>query len=81
MRRDTEDDTNGKIKIESKIKMKSRGAKSPNLADAFMVTMFANELAFDCDTKKCKARKDPYDDLENMSRFEVQYNENAWLGV
>lgn len=81
MRRETEDDTNGKIKIESKIKMKSRGARSPNLADAFMVTMYANELAFDCDTKKCKARKDPYDDLENMSRFDVQYKENAWLGV
>ena len=34
-----EDTDDGRLKIESKVKVKRKGGKSPNLADALMLTM------------------------------------------
>jgi hypothetical protein len=55
MKRD-EDDTNGRIKIEGKAKMKARGLKSPNLVEAFMVTLASPDAAVKSNHKPAKPR-------------------------
>jgi phage terminase large subunit len=55
MKRD-EDDTNGRIKIEGKAKMKARGLKSPNLVEAFMVTLASPDAAVKSNHKPTKPR-------------------------
>lgn len=66
MKRDSSDDSIGKIKIESKAKMKNRGVKSPNLADAYMVTMACQDNAFQSGVVQKKKAKDPYDDYVEL---------------
>lgn len=76
MRRDKNDEETGKIKIEGKAKMKARGVKSPNLAEAFMVTMAAKDAAY-VQSKESKRRKrDKYRD--NRSRNQPQLSRN-WM--
>jgi len=72
MKRDPMDESNGKIKIEGKGKMKARGMKSPNLAEALMVTMASNDAAFSRQTeperKKKRYQKDSDDIYQEFSR-------------
>jgi len=60
MRRDPMDETGGKIKIEGKAKMKARGLKSPNLAEAFMVTMACNDAAYVSQSKPEPEKRQRY---------------------
>jgi phage terminase large subunit len=80
MKRDHDDDSqSGKIKVESKAKMKSRGMKSPNLADALMVTTAANDAAFKTDEYRTDKRKkkDPYDEPD--AEFSFKPGDNSWM--
>lgn len=81
MKRDKRDDDGGKIKIESKAQMKARGLKSPNLADAYMVTMAAQDSLFGTieQADETKKKRDPYDDYEQSER-EIS-RENSWMLV
>lgn len=88
MKRDKRDDDSGKIKIEGKAQMKARGLKSPNLADALMVTMAANDSAFirveesGSPNHNPKKKRDPYDDDTGFDRMERSLNkENSWMLV
>lgn len=79
MKREPDDDSNsGKIKIESKAKMKSRGMKSPNLADALMITTFSKDAAYrPGEPENGKKKRDPYD-IDNED-FEPMPKENSWM--
>ena len=74
MRRDPMDESGGKIKIEGKGKMKSRGVKSPNLAEAFMVSLACPDAAYLTTTKtpaskiRDKYRESSKDIYEEFSR-------------
>ena len=80
MKRDKRDDDGGKIKIESKAQMKARGLKSPNLADAYMVTMAAQDTLFGTIPQEDKRKKkDPYEDIHEIERRIS--SENSWMLV
>lgn len=80
MQRDASDEDSGKIKIESKSKMKSRGILSPNLFDAYMVTMADRGRSYmSVNSDKIDRRvRDPYssddDDLYTNDRY-------SWMTV
>jgi phage terminase large subunit len=72
MKREPMDDDAGVIKIEGKAKMKSRGVKSPNLLEAYMVSLAARDGAFKVlEDTKTEVRKDPWDEA-----FDEQQDEH-----
>ena len=74
MRRDPLDESGGKIKIEGKAKMKARGLKSPNLGEAFMVTMACNDAAYVSKTKPEPEKRQRYrSDAEDIYK-QIQRN-------
>ena len=79
MKREENDDDSGVIKIEGKGKMKSRGMKSPNLLEAFMVTMKARDGAFKApEAPKTNKRRDPWDEPDNENS---SLNTEDWMAV
>jgi hypothetical protein len=81
MRREEQDsDSTGKIKIEGKMKMKSRGLKSPNLLEALLVTTDAPDGAFkNLDEKLSAKKKDAYDRAFD-EMFESKEN-TSWMSI
>ena len=64
-----EDTEDGRLKIESKVRLKRRGGKSPNIADALMITMMGNIQALrarkrDSEKAKHKKQKSSYTDQD-----------------
>ena len=77
MRRDrTDEEGAGQIKIEGKSKMKTRGLKSPNLGEAFMVTLAAKDAVYARPKGKEKPR-DKYRDSRQRRR-EKAFSHN-WM--
>jgi hypothetical protein len=63
----------GRIAVENKLDMKRRGMPSPNRADAWMLTMRANEEALKFVEKK---KKDAYDEDDDY-----KFKPVSWLGA
>lgn len=79
MRRDQDNESSGKIKIEGKSKMKGRGLKSPNLAEAFMVTMACPDAAFRSTKAESKFAR-PRDKYRDKKNREIEENfERNWI--
>lgn len=68
-----EDTDDGRLKIESKVKAKKKGGKSPNLADALMLTMMGKVQSLR--VKKAEDRKVKRRDEE----FESPHGDLSWL--
>lgn len=65
-----EDTEDGRLKIESKVKVKRRGGKSPNLADALMLTMMGKIQALrekKTSDRKVRRRDEEFDDPKHGS--------------
>ena len=76
MKREPMDDDIGVIKIEGKAKMKARGVKSPNLLEAFMVTMACRDGAFKAIEKKEEKKKDAWEDA--WDKIDDDYDGDCW---
>jgi hypothetical protein len=62
-------ESSGKIKVESKDDMKKRGVKSPNRADAFLLTFATSEIAVERRMPIATMDYDPYEvSTENFER-------------
>jgi len=80
MKRDEKDCDTSVIKIEGKMKMKSRGVKSPNILEAYMVTMKHKDSSFkSMGEPKTKKRKDPWDEIFDQ-QGKSDYNQ-SWMSV
>lgn len=64
-------ESSGKIKIEGKKQMKSRGMSSPDEADAVMMTYFRSSQSF---RNVLKGKTDSYD-------MDIHTGESAWMGA
>jgi len=68
-----EDTEDGRLKIESKVKMKRKGGRSPNIADALMITMMGTVQAL-------RARKEDKRNIKRRQNTDSFLNsELSWL--